>query len=121
MRSTRLGSKGVVMFVMAIAVMFIAGGAFFYKMTEFVVTMARGDIEGFGAVAVATYLVGMLPLMFLTIWAVLTGRFRDIERPKFRLFELDAEIERGGELSAASGPTGTRSPRLEPSEAGRVG
>ncbi|HZR82717.1 MAG TPA: hypothetical protein VFD92_16605 [Candidatus Binatia bacterium] len=92
------GTKGIVLFAMTIAVMFIAGGAFFYKMTEFVVTMARGDIEGFGAASVATYLIGMLPLMFLTLWAVLTGRFRDIERPKFRMLELDREIERGGEL-----------------------
>jgi hypothetical protein len=76
-------------------------------MTEFVVTMARGDIEGFGAVAVATYVIGMLPLMFFTLWAVLSGRFRDIERPKYRLFELHDEIERGGELEArVGGPHG---------------
>ena len=41
----------------------------------------------------------MLPIVFLTLWAVLTGRFRDIERPKFRMLELDEEIERGGELA----------------------
>lgn len=93
-RRAFLGRKGLVLFAMTIAVMFIAGGAFFYKMTEFAVTMARGDIEGFGAVSVATYLVGMLPLMFLTLWAVLTGRFRDIERPKLRMLELDEEITR---------------------------
>ena len=92
--STALNGKGVVLFAMTIAVMSIAGGAFFYKMTEFAVTMARGDIEGFGAVSVATYVIGMLPLMFLTVWAVLTGRFRDIERPKFRVLELDDEITR---------------------------
>jgi hypothetical protein len=89
-----MGRKGLVLFAMTVAVMFIAGGAFFYKMTEFAVTMARGDIEGFGAVSVATYVVGMLPLLFLTLWAVLTGRFRDIERPKFRVLELDEEIAR---------------------------
>ena len=94
MSMTDSGRKRLVLFAMTIAVMFVAGGAFFYKMTEFAVTMARGDIEGFGAVSVTTYVVGMLPLMFLTLWAALTGRFRDIERPKFRLFELDEEIER---------------------------
>lgn len=101
MTRERLSVKGLVLFAMTIAVMFVAGGAFFYKMTEFVVTMARGDIEGFGAIAVATYVVGMLPLLFVTIWATLTGRFRDIERPKLRMFEIEAEIERGGELSGA--------------------
>jgi len=98
--------KGLVLFALTVAVMFVAGGAFFYKMTEFVVTMARGDVEGFGAVAVATYVVGMLPLLLLTVWAALSGHFRDVERPKFRMFEIDAEIERGGELERV--PMGVR-------------
>jgi hypothetical protein len=29
-------------------------------------------------------------------WAVVTGRFRDLEATKRRLFELDDEIEHGG-------------------------
>jgi nitrogen fixation-related uncharacterized protein len=60
-------------------------------------------VEGFGAVAVSTYLIGMVPIVFLTLWAVMTGRFRDIERPKVRLLELDREIERGGELGEKHG------------------
>jgi hypothetical protein len=88
----------MVVFAFAVAVMVVAGASFVYKMTEFAVTIVRDDVEGFGAVAVATYLIGMLPLVFVTLWAVLTGKFRDIERPKFRLLEIDREIERGGEL-----------------------
>jgi nitrogen fixation-related uncharacterized protein len=90
--------RGIVVFVFAIVVMVVAGAAFIYKMTEFAVTIARDDVQGFGAVAVSTYLIGMLPIVFVTLWAVATGRFSDVERPKFRLFELDREIERGGEL-----------------------
>jgi nitrogen fixation-related uncharacterized protein len=56
-------------------------------------------VQGFGAVAVATYLIGMLPIVFITLWAVASGKFRDIEAPKLRLLELDREIERGGELA----------------------
>jgi nitrogen fixation-related uncharacterized protein len=90
--------RGVVVFMFAIVVMLVAGTAFIYKMTEFAVTIARDDVQGFGAVAVSTYLIGMLPIVFVTLWAVATGRFSDVEGPKFRLFELDREIERGGEL-----------------------
>jgi hypothetical protein len=90
--------RSFVVFVMAIGVMVVAGAAFVHKMAEFAVTMAGDEVAGFGAVAVATYLLGMLPLLFLTLWAVMTGRFHDIERPATRMFELDAEIERGGEL-----------------------
>ena len=103
--TTRLSLRGLVVFGFAIAIMVIAGVGFVYKMTEFALTIVRDDVEGFGAVAVATYLIGMLPIVFVTLWAVLTGRFRDIERPKLRMLELDREIERGGEL-CAGGPRG---------------
>ena len=93
-----MSARSAVVFGFAIVVMVVAGTSFVYKMTEFALTIARDDVEGFGAVAVATYLIGMLPIVCITLWAVLTGKFRDIERPKFRLLELDREIERGGEL-----------------------
>jgi len=94
----RLGVRGLAVFVFAIAVIAIAGLGFAYKMTEFALTIVNDEVYGFGAVAVATYLIGMMPIIFLTLWAVTSGRFRDIEAPKYRMLELDAEIERGGEL-----------------------
>ncbi len=90
--------KSAVVVIFAVAVLVIAGLGFVYKMTEFAVTIAKDEVEGFGAIAVSTYLIGVVPIMFLTLWAVLTGKFRDIERPKYRMFELDREIERGGEV-----------------------
>jgi hypothetical protein len=98
-----LRTRGLVVFGFAIAVMAIAGLGFAYKMTEFALTIVNDEVYGFGAVAVVTYLVGMLPIVFLTLWAVLTGRFRDIEAPKHRMLELDAEIERGGDLARGGG------------------
>lgn len=92
-------TKGLVLFVMTILVMSVAGLAFVFKMADFAMTIADDDVAGFGAVSVATYLTGMLPLLLLTLWAAFSGRFRDVERPKFRMFELDEEIERGGELA----------------------
>ena len=91
-------SKAVIVLVMVILVTCVAGLAFMNKMTDFVLTIVHDDVEGFGIVSVATYLMGMLPLLLLTLWAAFSGRFRDIERPKYRMFELDQEIERGGEL-----------------------
>ena len=94
-----MSTRSIVVFGFAIVVMVVAGSAFVYKMTEFAVTIARDDVQGFGAVAVATYLIGMMPIAFVTLWAVVTGRFSDIEQPKLRLLELDREVERGGELA----------------------
>lgn len=97
--STRFTSKGVILTVMTVLVVTVAGLAFVFKMADFAMTIVEHDVVGFGAVSIATYLIGMLPILLLTLWAVFSGRFRDIERPKYRMFELDAEIERGGELA----------------------
>jgi hypothetical protein len=88
--------RKIVEIALTAGVCVIAGLGFTYKMSEFAVTIVKDEIEGFGAVAVATYLIGMVPMVFLMLWAVLTGKFRDLEATKQRLFELDAEIERGG-------------------------
>jgi hypothetical protein len=77
----------------ATAVLVFAGLGFVYKMTEFSATIIRDDIEGFGATAIAVYLTGVVPLFFLTLWAILTGRFRDIERPKYRVVELHEKLD----------------------------
>ena len=102
-RTTNAGVRNATVIVFAVFVLLIAGVGFIYKMTEFAATIANDDIEGFGAMAVGTYLIGVVPIIFLTLWAVFSGKFRDIERPKFRMFELDREIERGGELGSRHG------------------
>ena len=91
-------TRTIVVGALFVGVMFVAGAAFVNKMFDFILTMSGPDVAGFGTVAVTTYVMGMLPLMFLLLWAVTTGRFRDIEAPKLRMLELDREIERGGEL-----------------------
>jgi nitrogen fixation-related uncharacterized protein len=83
-----------------VAVITVAGFAFVYKMTEFAMTIVKDDIAGFGAVAISIYLIGLVPIIFITLWAICSGKFRDIEAPKHRMLELDVEIERGGELAS---------------------
>jgi hypothetical protein len=102
-RKRHRGARNATVILFAVFVLLIAGLGFIYKMTEFAATIANDDVEGFGAMAVGTYLIGVVPIIFLTLWAVFTGKFRDIERPKFRMFELDREIERGGELRGRHG------------------
>lgn len=95
--------RNAVVLGFAVIVLVIAGLGFVFKMSEFATTIVKDEVEGFGTVAVGIYLIGMVPIVFLTLWAVMTGRFRDIERPKVRLLELDREIERGGELGENHG------------------
>jgi nitrogen fixation-related uncharacterized protein len=95
-------TRTVILISLFVGVMFVSGGAFLAKMFEFVMTMSGNEVAGFGAVAVSTYLLGMAPLAFLLLWAVTTGRFRDVEAPARRMLELDRLIERGGEIGGSS-------------------
>jgi len=88
--------RRIVQILFAAAVLVVAGLGFIYKMSEFAMTIIKDDVEGFGAVALGVYLTGVIPLVFLTLWAILSGRFRDIERPKYRMLEMDREIEASG-------------------------
>jgi nitrogen fixation-related uncharacterized protein len=90
-------TRTIVVFVLALGVMVVAGGAFLNKMVEFVFTMAGSEVAGFGAVAVVTYLCGMVPLLCLTLWGVFSGHFRDVERPATRMLELHRQLEASGE------------------------
>ena len=101
MLSERFGEAPVrtFAFLSFLVVVFVfAGFGSVFKMTEFAATIVKQDIEGFGSVSIAIYLVGMVPIFFFLMWAILAGKFRDIERPKLRMFELHEEIERGGPL-----------------------
>ena len=85
----RLTPKALIVFAITVGVMVGAGVAFIYKMAEFAATMGDRDVAGFGAIAVSTYLLGMVPILMMTLWAVFTGRFRDVEAPKTRMLELN--------------------------------
>lgn len=112
-------TRGLVVFTLAVGVMVVAGAAFGHKMLEFVLTMSGDRVAGFGAAAICTYVAGMLPLLLLTLWAVVTGRFRDIEAPAFRMLELDNEIEREEARRAHVVEPITAPPNRSPAEASR--
>ncbi len=81
-------------FGFAAAVIGIAGGGFCLKMIGFATTIYKDETPGFGLVAMTLYLIGLLPVVFLTLWALFSGKFQDVELPKYRLLELHEEFER---------------------------
>ncbi|MFQ5706341.1 MAG: cbb3-type cytochrome oxidase assembly protein [bacterium] len=90
--------KWVAILSVSIFVVVIGGVAFLYKITEFAETYLKDDLKSFGAISVVSYLVGFFGILFFTLWGVFKGHFRDIERPKYRMLELDEEIERMGNV-----------------------
>jgi hypothetical protein len=119
-----MSSKGRTWFLVVFGstVVLLAGGALVYKMTEFAMTIIKDDISGFGIVALAVYFTGMSPLLFLTLWGMCAGHFRDIERPKYRMLELDELINRNSApvRAARSDGLGTAGPAVGTSDAAPV-
>lgn len=76
-----------------------AGAMFCYKLFAFLSTNRRGDLAGFAFDPIIVYGFVAAGFLCLLFWAFLSGHFRDLERPKFELFERFEEQVRaeGGE------------------------
>ncbi|MFQ5770556.1 MAG: cbb3-type cytochrome oxidase assembly protein [bacterium] len=58
----------------------------------------KDDLKSFGAISVVSYFVGILGILFFTLWGIFKGHFKNIERPKYRMLELDEEIDKMGNV-----------------------
>jgi len=91
------------LWIFSIAMIVVAGSAFFMKLIEFTATATR---EGTGALAsflipVLNYLLVAAGFFCLFFWAYFKGHFRDIEAPKYRMLELEREYERAAREDGA--------------------
>lgn len=72
----------------------LSGLAFAYKVAEFIFTMSAPEAKGFADVPVTIYFIVAAGWLCLLAWCVMTGKFKDLERTKFELLELEEEYER---------------------------
>ncbi len=77
-----------------ITISLAAGCMFTFKLFSFLMTMKRGDMEGFAIDPIMIYAFVAMGFVILLSWAYLTGQFRDIEGPKYEMFEKFDEQER---------------------------
>ncbi|MBI4378694.1 MAG: cbb3-type cytochrome oxidase assembly protein CcoS [Nitrospinae bacterium] len=57
-----------------------------------------GEVTGFAVIQVITYLLIAIGFFFLFLWSFLKGDFKDMEKAKYRILEMEEkmrEIERG--------------------------
>lgn len=94
----KLDTKMSIILSVSILVVLLGGFGFLYKIIEFARTYVKDDLKSFGAISVVSYFIGVMGILFLTLWGVFKGHFRNIERPKHRMLELDEEIEREGNI-----------------------
>ena len=79
----------------------IAGGGFIFKLIEFFVAFLGDHPMNFSILPVMTYLIVAAGYLCLFMWAYLTGQFKNIEGPKYRMLEMQQEID-AAEAEAAS-------------------
>lgn len=84
-----------------IIVLTLAGLGFFVKFTEFVKSVFSNDLLNWAIVPVSTYLIVGVGFLSLFVWTVMKGDYKDIEAPKFRLFELEERANQDARLDRA--------------------
>jgi cbb3-type cytochrome oxidase maturation protein len=98
-RSRRPGGAIARFVALGMLVAIAAGGAgFVYKLFQFTreALAAEGAEASFALVPVVVFVCVGTGFVFLFLWALLRGQFRDIEEPKYRLLEEDELYERLG-------------------------
>ncbi len=76
---------------------FLAGVAFVYKIAEFIFTLNSDSVQGFADVPVTIYFVVAAGWLLLLVWCFLSGKFKNVEEPKYEMLRLEEEYERRGE------------------------
>ena len=98
--------KNRILLVFQWSVIIIAGSGFTFKFIEFTYSIFKtgNDIVQFAVTPIVMYVLVAIGFFSLFIWTVLRGDYKDIERPKFRLFEreylLDEEDKKQSEQDA---------------------
>lgn len=89
------------LWVFSITMVLVAGTAFVFKLIEFYSTATQQGADALASflIPVLNYLLVAAGFFFLFLWAYITGQFRDVERPKYRMLEIEAEIEHQERLS----------------------
>lgn len=99
--ATRRMSRGKarLIWVLAFAILVPSAIGFVGKIVDFFRTL-RADQNG-GAITlvpIANYFAIALGFIFLLVWAVAHGMFKDIERPKYTMLDNEAKLDRSENL-----------------------
>jgi len=81
------------LWVFSIAMLVTAGTAFLFKLIEFAYSFTGDQPLRFAILPVITYLIVAAGFACLFFWAYLTGQFKDVEAPKYRMLEMQDEID----------------------------
>lgn len=80
-------------FYFSLLVIGMAGSAFGFKIVEFAITFRGNEPVRVAIVPVMTYLIVAVGFACLFLWAWTTGQFKNVERVKYRMMEMQDEID----------------------------
>jgi hypothetical protein len=78
---------------LALGILLPALYGFGSKFWEFLVLAGMGDEGSFTLMPIMNYLLASLGFLFLFLWAMLHGMFRNIEQPKYTMLENEAVLD----------------------------
>lgn len=94
-------------FYFSLLVIGMAGSAFGFKLVEFAITFRGNEPVRVAIVPVMTYLIVAGGFACLFLWAWTTGQFKNVERVKYRMMEMQDEID-GKKGPRGQGAEGSR-------------
>ena len=77
----------------SVTMILIAGTAFLFKLIEFAYSFTGDQPLRFAILPVITYLIVAAGFACLFFWAYVTGQFKNVEAPKYRMLEMQEEID----------------------------
>jgi len=70
-----------------------AAGTFIYKLIEITETIPMNEVAGFAVMQVITYFLVAIGFFSLFIWSFLKGDFKDIEKVKYKVLEMEEKAQ----------------------------
>ncbi|MCC7409848.1 MAG: cbb3-type cytochrome oxidase assembly protein [Phycisphaeraceae bacterium] len=81
------------LWVFSIVMVAVAGTAFLFKLIEFSISFLSDKSVEAGLIPLVTYLIVAAGFACLFAWATLSGHYRDVEAPKYRMLQMQDEID----------------------------
>ena len=81
------------LWIFSVVMLAITSSAFIFKLIEFAYSFVGDQSLHVAIVPVLTYLIVAAGFACLFFWAYLTGQFKNVEAPKYRMLEMQDEID----------------------------
>lgn len=83
------------LWIFSVVMVLTAGTAFIFKLVEFTLTFTTNASVRFAIIPLLTYLIVASGFACLFVWSYLKGHYKDVEFAKYRMLQMQDQIDRG--------------------------